>query len=812
MTEATELPEPQTTAAHPSTPKPIILSKTVILLRKDSSPSQYVFIRGGLSHANNNDCPPRPYQQNFDKCALPIEHHTTAPLSCQEYPAWSQGDNYLDFHGAEINQGRYHEKEASGTPTAWTTNDQSKKEYHPLNRYGSGYWLGFITPSPGWESDIKQGTCAGDGGSAPFQSNNHIARCGAINVFKWGSSECYIEVIPDPTLPPAPVTTQSPAPTGTQPSTSKPMAYSRTLILLQRNTVVGQFVFIRGGNIHEHVCSPGPHQQDIDPCAISIIHNTNTTCDEYQAWKNGDRYLDFEGDESGQGTFSGKAAAGTPSVWTTNNPYDKGYHPSNVYGKAFWLVELLMDCTNSYNGWFDLKGFIPGVGWEGDIKQQTCSGNAGYPPHVSKNHVARCGAVNVFYWGSGACNITIIPEPTLTPVTESTVSETTSSPLPWTTQRALSTTTETSVSQTTQALVTETTEPVASKTTRAASTKTTGLPISETTQAPATKTTRTTLSPATETTELPATETTRVPATGVSETTRGPATGTTELPASDTTQAPVTETTELPASDTTQAPVTETTELPVSETTRVPATGVSETTRECPPLPYQQQLDKCALSIRHNTTVPSTCYEYPAWSQGDNYLDFHGPETNQGRYNGQEASGTPTVWTTNDRTKKGYHPLNKYGSVTETRLSPLPTTTEVPETTRVPVSDTTKLPAHETTPAPTSTTTEVTESLAPKTTPAPTSTTDKTTEPPAPETTPAPTTSTPTEPTVTESTRAPTLETTHPSTPKPVILSRTVIFLKKDTATSQYLFIRGGLSHANNNGMVFLDSITIQNI
>ncbi|KHJ75428.1 hypothetical protein OESDEN_24956 [Oesophagostomum dentatum] len=265
---------------------------------------------------------------------------------------------------------------------------------------------GFITPSPGWESDIKQGTCAGDGGSAPFQSSNHIARCGAINIFKWGSSQCYIEVIPDPTLPPAPATTQPPAPTRTQPSTPKPLVYSRTLIFLQKHTAVGQSVFIRGGNIHQHVCSPGPYQQDIDPCAISIIHNTTTTNSEYQAWKQGDRYLDFEGEETGQGKYGAQSAIGTPSIWTSNNPYEKGYHPSNVYGKAFWFVELLMDCSNTYDGWFDLKGFTSNGGWERDIKQGVCSGNAGVPPHLAINHIAKCGAINVFYWESGACNIT----------------------------------------------------------------------------------------------------------------------------------------------------------------------------------------------------------------------------------------------------------------------------------------------------------------------------------------------------------------------------------------------------------------------
>lgn len=50
-------------------------------------------------------CSVGPYQQGTDKCAIPIVHNTTVPFVYAEYLTWSQGDDYLDFEGAELNQG-----------------------------------------------------------------------------------------------------------------------------------------------------------------------------------------------------------------------------------------------------------------------------------------------------------------------------------------------------------------------------------------------------------------------------------------------------------------------------------------------------------------------------------------------------------------------------------------------------------------------------------------------------------------------------------------------------------------------------------
>ncbi|CAI2354046.1 unnamed protein product [Caenorhabditis sp. 36 PRJEB53466] len=187
-------------------------STTVILLKKDTQPGQNLFIRGGTSSSHNGQCSTGPYQQSSDACAIPVYHNTTVPFVYAEYLSWSQQDNYLDFEGAEIKQGTHDGAAAFGTPLAYSTNDKTAVEYQPYNKYGPGYWIvvlkmdcskaesgwfevkGYESPSIGWEGDVKQGSCSGSiGGSAPFSSVNHVAKCGAVSVFTWGSGNCIID-------------------------------------------------------------------------------------------------------------------------------------------------------------------------------------------------------------------------------------------------------------------------------------------------------------------------------------------------------------------------------------------------------------------------------------------------------------------------------------------------------------------------------------------------------------------------------------------------------------------------------------------
>ncbi|KAK6051721.1 hypothetical protein COOONC_10775, partial [Cooperia oncophora] len=156
-------------------------------------------------------------------------------------------------------------------------------------------------------------------------------------------------------------------------------------------------------------CVNKPYEQSADKCAIPIVHDTEVTFiyGAYLSWSQGDKYLDFAGAEQNQGTHNGKEALGTPMVYSTNDTEALEYQPYNRYGDAYWMVELLVACNETENGWFELKGyFAPSSIWEPDIKQEECSGDiGGKVPFTSKNHIAKCGAVNVFEWASGKCII-----------------------------------------------------------------------------------------------------------------------------------------------------------------------------------------------------------------------------------------------------------------------------------------------------------------------------------------------------------------------------------------------------------------------
>ncbi|VDM70423.1 unnamed protein product [Strongylus vulgaris] len=102
-------PEPEPTQ-KPIDPKE--LTKTVIFLKRDTSLGENIFLRGGNSHAHGGGikrkvpaCAEGPYQQPYDKCAIPMLHQTRVPYNYFEYKSWSQGDSYLDFEGPEIDQG-----------------------------------------------------------------------------------------------------------------------------------------------------------------------------------------------------------------------------------------------------------------------------------------------------------------------------------------------------------------------------------------------------------------------------------------------------------------------------------------------------------------------------------------------------------------------------------------------------------------------------------------------------------------------------------------------------------------------------------
>nr|WP_324256873.1 S8 family serine peptidase [Cellvibrio fontiphilus] len=173
--------------------------RTVIFIEGITQTNQNLFIRGGIDHAYAAQQGIHCTVEN-QRCAIPIRHlnlrnATTAP--------WKQGDDFLDWYGAEVAQS----SSAQGSPLDWTTNlwptDWGAARYvgsdgyglSPLNLWGSHYWMldvemdcsrtrngwfefkSFISNGAGWEGNINQP-------GAPYTSSNHFAQCGRISSFR----------------------------------------------------------------------------------------------------------------------------------------------------------------------------------------------------------------------------------------------------------------------------------------------------------------------------------------------------------------------------------------------------------------------------------------------------------------------------------------------------------------------------------------------------------------------------------------------------------------------------------------------------
>ncbi|XP_025084984.1 alpha-amylase-like [Pomacea canaliculata] len=184
--------------------------------------------------------------------------------------------------------------------------------------------------------------------------------------------------------------------------------YQRTLIFIEKVTKPGEYVFFRGGLDHGRLrgCTT---DADTSKCAIPVyVRNINKGdfFSSYEAWRAGDAHLDWYGAERLQGSFGNVRSLGTPAVWTSNDPSSPGYHPLNVYGSHYWLVDMDVDCTKTENGFFELKAYLNG--WEPDAQSKPCTGDGSGDamPFTSSNHVAICGRINVFHWGQSRCERT----------------------------------------------------------------------------------------------------------------------------------------------------------------------------------------------------------------------------------------------------------------------------------------------------------------------------------------------------------------------------------------------------------------------
>jgi len=172
---------------------------------------------------------------------------------------------------------------------------------------------------------------------------------------------------------------------------------------------------MRGGISHDQ--RPGcTENAATSPCAISIRHGylgTGAHYEKYNSWRIGSTRLNWYGGQPDQELYYGQPAQGSPAVWTTNDPTHPGYQPLNKYGPNYWMVDVSMDCSQSLNGWFEVKYFITNAnkgstGWENNLVQAAiCGGTAGglKPSYQSGNHFGRCGFINVFVANFGSCFI-----------------------------------------------------------------------------------------------------------------------------------------------------------------------------------------------------------------------------------------------------------------------------------------------------------------------------------------------------------------------------------------------------------------------
>ncbi|XP_037799098.1 alpha-amylase-like [Penaeus monodon] len=204
----------------------------------------------------------------------------------------------------------------------------------------------------------------------------------------------------------------------TTPGPTKPPITSgtaRTVVFIHKQTNPGQDLFIRGGidSAHRPGCS---ENADTDACAIDIIPSslgTDSHYAKYDAWREGDTKLDWFGAQAGQGSYMGAAASGSPLAWTTNQAGGAGHQDLNTFGEHYWMIDMEMDCGQTEDGWFELKGYLTsaGSGWESDINQvSSCKGSAGgSKPYASSNHMGKCGFLNVFEFSGSSCQIDVLP-------------------------------------------------------------------------------------------------------------------------------------------------------------------------------------------------------------------------------------------------------------------------------------------------------------------------------------------------------------------------------------------------------------------
>eukprot|EP00095_Tigriopus_kingsejongensis_P004644 maker-scaffold29_size597861-snap-gene-1.15 protein:Tk04644 transcript:maker-scaffold29_size597861-snap-gene-1.15-mRNA-1 annotation:"alpha-amylase 1" len=188
------------------------MARTIIFIERETFPGSDVFIVGGVSETQRPDCG---VDAETSTCSIDIELNPM-PKQWESYNGWMEGDTKLDWDGPQADQGLFDEYEAFGTPGAWTTDDATDDFYYELNTFGPHHWIIDLNmdcsqTEDGWfefntvytiggeegEPAIAQEACTGDvGGTAPYPSDFHVARCGYVNVFSYGDDGCQIDDLP----------------------------------------------------------------------------------------------------------------------------------------------------------------------------------------------------------------------------------------------------------------------------------------------------------------------------------------------------------------------------------------------------------------------------------------------------------------------------------------------------------------------------------------------------------------------------------------------------------------------------------------
>ncbi|KAK3784090.1 hypothetical protein RRG08_060517 [Elysia crispata] len=185
--------------------------------------------------------------------------------------------------------------------------------------------------------------------------------------------------------------------------------FKETIIFIKASFKSNHLLYIRGGNPNATGCTDSKEPKN-DPCAIPIRNiflgmNIDTYARDYQS--EGDHYLSWAEREDHQS----EEAKGTPAVLTTNDASQRNFCPLNKFGPDYWMVRFEVDCSSSYNGFFEVKGYYEGL-METDVTSSTCSGEGATNPPIHSStggHIARCGYMNVFTWGKPDCQILDIP-------------------------------------------------------------------------------------------------------------------------------------------------------------------------------------------------------------------------------------------------------------------------------------------------------------------------------------------------------------------------------------------------------------------